>query len=524
MAADNIVFNPSGTRVALGNRSTLSPDLTLLDPNSGKTVLLLQGHRTGLLDAAFSPDGRHVVTTSFDNTLRAWDASTGRLLYSAYEPAYIPRIAFSPDGQRLATAMSTGSLSILGTVDYRELYNLQKHNRWINAIAYSPDGAWLASASSDAVVKVWDASGTQEWLAIDLPPASGVSSASLDSLYDMDVSLSPVQEEYQVVAAALRHVQPVPGVTQDIYGVYLSDFATGSLLRKWELNQPTLQVALSPDGARLATASFDGTARIWETHLDPSYRPLAALSSRVPLTGIAFYPDGERVVMSDCQGTVTGWNWVTSEVIFEVATVHEPEMCEFYDAVAPVMVSANGNMLAALGHDHRVRLLNAHTGELLRLLEDESGGDIYGIALSADGRYLATGSSDSIIVVWALDQARPVQILTGHGRPFTSLAFSPDGELLASGGSLTTLWDWRRGLEKFTLARPEGGVVAVAFSPDGRHLSIGGAGSTIQVYLTQLEDLVGLARFRLTRNLTEVECQRYLRLERCPPLPQPRSH
>jgi WD40 repeat protein len=103
----------------------------------------------------------------------------------------------------------------------------------------------------------------------------------------------------------------------------------------------------------------------------------------------------------------------------------------------------------------------------------------------------------------------------------TSLAFSPDGSLLASGSwdGLAKIWDMHTQQEKLSLFGQGGEVDVVAFSPDGKYLASGGYGSTIQVYLTRSEDLIGLARSRVTRPMTVEECQQYLRLDQCPVLP-----
>jgi WD40 repeat protein len=102
-----------------------------------------------------------------------------------------------------------------------------------------------------------------------------------------------------------------------------------------------------------------------------------------------------------------------------------------------------------------------------------------------------------------------------------SLAFSPDTTLLAAASSdgFVRVWDTTTGQERLTLSGQRGTVFSVAFSPDGKYLATGGSGDSIQVYLTRLDDIVALARSRVTRTLTQEECVQYLRLEQCPALP-----
>jgi WD40 repeat protein len=99
--------------------------------------------------------------------------------------------------------------------------------------------------------------------------------------------------------------------------------------------------------------------------------------------------------------------------------------------------------------------------------------------------------------------------------------FSADGSRLVTAGVDGTvgLWDPASGQEVLNLALHPDGVWAVGFSPDGSRLVSGGMDGTIRVYALRLEELVALARQRLTRSLTDDECRRYLHLDACPPAP-----
>jgi WD40 repeat protein len=85
--------------------------------------------------------------------------------------------------------------------------------------------------------------------------------------------------------------------------------------------------------------------------------------------------------------------------------------------------------------------------------------------------------------------------------------------------NFTKVWDVATGKELLTLTGHFAGTTGIAFSPDGRHLAVGGGDGTVRIYVLPIEELIALARERLTRSLTEAECQQYLHLETCPPLP-----
>lgn len=111
--------------------------------------------------------------------------------------------------------------------------------------------------------------------------------------------------------------------------------------------------------------------------------------------------------------------------------------------------------------------------------------------------------------------------MLGHTRPIYSVAFTPDGSRLAtaSGDGTVKLWDSNTGEELLTLLGHAGRVFSLAISPDGSWLATAGQDGISRVYLLNLEELVKLARSRLTRQLTTEECHKYLHAEVCPSEP-----
>jgi WD40 repeat protein len=197
-----------------------------------------------------------------------------------------------------------------------------------------------------------------------------------------------------------------------------------------------------------------------------------------------------------------------------------------------------GALLASAGADGTAVIWDAATGWYLFRLSGHTSELTYA-AFSPDGEQLATASRDTTVKIWDVHSGEELLTLSGHNATVNSVAFSPDGTRLASASADGTarVWDPGTGAELLSISTHPIGVGRVAFShecvspPEGGpeslapHASAGGCGTrlitansdnTVRIYLLQIDELTALARSRLTRGLTDEECQQYLHVERCP--------
>ena len=130
---------------------------------------------------------------------------------------------------------------------------------------------------------------------------------------------------------------------------------------------------------------------------------------------------------------------------------------------------------------------------------------------------MATAGGDGLAKVWDIESGEELLTLSGHGTSVWAAQFSPDGSQIAtmSLDKTAKLWNAETGEEILNLINYNDGR-DLAFHPDGNHLAVASGDGTVRIYILPLEDLMTLAQLRLTRSLTDEECQKYLHVAECP--------
>ena len=232
-------------------------------------------------------------------------------------------------------------------------------------------------------------------------------------------------------------------------------------------------VAFSPKGDRIAVASGDGNARIW----DAATRQLlnSFEGSCGPLYAIAFSPDGNYLVSGCDSGEVLIWDLQKSEMAKRFAA-HDGYV-DFVD------FSPDGRLLATASQDRTAKIWDFARTRELRTLRGHND-YVVSIDFSPDGRTLATASADHTAKLWDVSSGKEIATLKGHSWFVNGVAFSPDGQTVATTGSdgEIKLWDASRHTAVAMIHGDATSQDTVRFSPDGKTIAVSRADGTLKIY------------------------------------------
>ena len=403
------------------------------------TAALVQGLRTGAADT--DHDGLVSVDDAyayvFDQVQAAGAAQTPqRWLYGAEGKILLAR---SPAGPAIIPSSLPESLPV----------GLDSPHPGIRIGAVTELGAWLTTGNPARVAAA--RRHLREVADTDIPSVAAAARAFLDT-----------RTAAQPPALAV----PAPKPPIPVPPLHLARTLTGHA--GWVRG-----VTFSPDGALLATASTDKTARLWDPATGECVRTLTGHAAG--LRGVAFSPDGRLLATASTGRTARLWDPATGECVGTL-TGHA-------EAVYGVVFSPDGQLLATASDDSTAKLWDPATGDCLRTLTGHAAG-LRGVAFSPDGRLLATASTDKTARLWDPATGEYLRTIVSRMAVVCGVAFSPDGRLLATASmdNMAKLWDPASGEWVGTLVGHAETVYGAAFSPDGRLLATASMDRTTRVW------------------------------------------
>jgi len=496
----SVAWSPDGKSLVTGERQGFARIWDVTNENSSRVVRRLK-HNAEVTAVDWSSDGLTLATASLDRTAKMWDTRSGDELFTLSHPTEVTKIAFSRDGRQVATLSAENTARVWDVATGSETRTLVGHGDEVSGIAWNHDGSLLATASWDQTVKVWHTAPNKDLLTLDQTVGANAVAWSPDGTRLITSGYGELAVWDAATGQKLSALnQPVPQVndqSRPAVGtpVYSTDNVTS--------------VALSPDGTRLATAAFEGSAVLWELE---SRRTTPILGELPHILNIAWSADSQRLAAVSDDGSIRIWdvrsNQETRPLQGKAATA------------ASVAWSPDGQHLAVAGKDGSVSIWNLDSGTMKLELPRQSAA-LVSLAWSPDGTRLVGLTELGALKMWNASSGQELA-LPSHspGDTFHFVAWNSDSSLLVAANRDGTIkvWDMAANQERLAMSQP-GGIFALAFSPDGKKLATASADGRIEVFPIHIEDMLQVARSRVTRNLTAAECQRYLHQPQCPAAP-----
>jgi len=422
------------------------------------TLRLRQGRFHAL---SYSPDGSTLASANAGEPMRLWDVKTGRLLrtFGTGSPRQLC-LAFAPDGHTLVSGGNETALRFWDVAGGKEVKSQECHDSGVSAIAFSDNGRTLVSASYDKTVRLWDVATGKQLFKLE-----GHTEAAGCVAFAGDTIISGGEDAIiRLWSASGKVVTELRGHTAEIRAL-----------------------AVSPDKSQLASASWDGSVRIWDLG-EPKLLHKGA-GHKSAATALAWLKDGKTVVSGGWDGTLLWWDVATGKLLRTSGVRGTGHV--YVLAVAP-----DGRTLASAGATAAPQFWDTATGQELDLFPGHHG-YIGQIAFTADGKTVVTHGRDRTLNCWEANSGR----LLRHGAEPSSAdavsqprltALAPAGRLWAEISHEYDIrvgpWDGKLDLklsndpvdpDSRSARRP---VTALAFAPDERRLAAGYADGNIGIW------------------------------------------
>ncbi len=420
----------------------VSPAAAQGPPN---VLLKLEGHSGAVNGVEFLPGGL-VATVSADQTVRLWDAATGKEVrrYEGHQ-GQILSLAVAPDGLGLVTGAQDNQIKLWDIPQAKSLRSFGGHEGGAARFVLSPDGQLVASVGADKTLRLWQtASGETAGVRTDKQVPKTAVAFRLDN------------QEFADGDAEGRITLWIPfeDAPQGTLGAH--DGAVRGL-------------AYHPNNQQLYSAGQDGTAKLWQLPLTP---PRSVTGHTAPVTALVIAPNNQHILTGGVDKTLRLFDIQNRQLIRAFPVMPS--------ALTSVAASPNSVLVAAADDAGRIQLWNYNDGGPQPLLQGHVGA-VRSIAFHPDSQRIASAGDDGTVRIWTIQPLAP-QSLAGHQGPIRAVASPPGGQQIATVSSDKSVQFWNpNGQSSRRYDGHQAEVQAVTYRADGGLVATGDAGGSVHV-------------------------------------------
>ena len=479
--ARNVAFSPDGSRLAVGSKI----GLWLYDVATMNPLALWDTERGLVSTVAFSPNGTLLATGNSDAEVKVWNVQSQQCIFKTKREGRFNnphQLLFSPDGQRLAASDGRyGAVYVWHPETGKQVAKFtfenvpEKGPRYFIPLAFSPDGNMLASASPENTFSLWDIEAgerialftghTAPVSALTFSPC-GQFLVSVDrdgAAYEWDFKegIATAQSSCASVPLTYAESRPPPKLVYLADGTLLAAGVNDNTLTVWDAKrgdklgtlrneQRPHSISFSPKGSQLAIVDTD-KIQTWNIG-EPTPRTTVIRGHTSVCGSVKFSPDGETLAAGYWSGDI------------HLRDVQELKLrttfrCEGLNMIRSIDFSPCGNKLAATYYDKIVRVWNLEEPETPPIELTGHQAVLYALAFSPKGDLLVSADANGVLGLWDVEHDYKLQIFTEETDWIWSIAFSPDGKHLVSAHheKRARLWDIESGeqITEFPSKRPQ---------------------------------------------------------------------
>jgi WD40 repeat protein/transcriptional regulator CtsR len=432
----------------------LKPINICLAQAGGPLIRTLVGHKDYIVSVCITPDGKKVISSSQNDTLKVWDIDTGEELRTIVGLRHnVNCVKITPDGRIVISASDGKGVDTLKMWDIdtgEELWTAAGHCSNVKSLSITPDGK-KAISESDNILIVWDIE-------------SGITLRTLRrcDFYNFGVCITPDGK---------RAVSKLNASALMVWNV-----DSGRKIRSFDGHDDEhviSSVCITPDGEKAIFVIGVNNIKFWDLNTGKDLKTLAGYRDGVD--GLFVTPDGKYFIAISRNNTMDVWDLKTWTKI-NTLTGHS-------ERISKVCITPDAKKAVSASWDHTLKVWDIENGELIMTLAGH-GAWVTDVCTTLDGKIAVSASWDKTLKVWDINSREKNLPLAGHGNRVSGICITPDGKKAVSASWDNTLkvWDIETGIEVRSLVGHHDRITSVSITPDGERAITASDDHTLKIW------------------------------------------